>query len=315
MTDGVLVTGAGSGFGLAIALHLAQRGFQVYASVPEWEQREAVDAAAAERGVRLRVLRLDVTDRPSIESAVNAVLAEGSGLYGVVHSAGLGLRGFFEDLAETEIRRLFDVNVFGVMAVTRAVLPHMRTSRRGRIVIITSAGGRIASMTLSGYCAGKFALEGFGESLALEVAPLGVHVSLVEPGIVMTPHFTVRRGRARAATDPGSFYYPWFVQHEKIVDDILRAGRLTPLDVAEAAHRALADRRPKLRYVVGSRAKLLIALRRYLPGELFDRLYSRQLVRMVTRPARPAGGLSGLASDDVRSSEPDRRADGAHQNG
>jgi short-subunit dehydrogenase len=170
-------------------------------------------------------------------------------------------------------------------------------------------------MTLSGYCAGKFALEGFGESLALEVAPLGVHVSLLEPGLVMTPHFTVRRGRASAAIDPRSFYYPWFVQHEKIVDDILRAGRLTPLDVAKAAHRALTDSRPKLRYVVGARVKLLIALRRYLPGELFERLYSRRLVRMVTRPATPAEGLSDLSSYDDRPSESKRRADGAQQNG
>jgi hypothetical protein len=129
------------------------------------------------------------------------------------------------------------------------------------------------------------------------VAPLGVRVSLIEPGLVLTPHFIVHRGRARAAADPASVYYPWFVQHEKIVDDILRAGRLTPLDVAAAIHRALTDRRPRLRYVVGWRPRLLIALQRYLPGELFDRLYARQLTRMVTRPATPARELSGLGID------------------
>lgn len=315
MTDSVLVTGAGSGFGLAAALTLAGRGFRVYASVPDLEQRAAVQAAAAERGVTLEVLRLDVTDRSSIESAVNAVVAGCGGIYGLVHSAGLGLRGFFEDLSDAEIRRLFDVNVFGVMAVTRATLPHMRTARRGRIVIITSAGGRIASMTLSGYCAGKFALEGFGESLALEVAPLGLSVCLVEPGLVFTPHFTVHRGRARAATDPRSFYYQWFVQHEKVVDDILRAGRLTPQDVADAVGRALTDRRPRLRYVVGWRVKLLIALRRYLPGELFERIYSRQLTRMVTRPAARADGLSDLASPGSHGLESGRSADGTERHG
>src|SRR5512139_2987498 len=110
MTDSVLVTGAGSGFGLAAALTLARRGFRVYASVPDLEQRPLVQAAAAERGVTLPVLRLDVTDRASIESAVNAVVAECGSVYGLVHSAGLGLRGFFEDLSDAEIRRLFDVN-------------------------------------------------------------------------------------------------------------------------------------------------------------------------------------------------------------
>lgn len=295
MTSGgaVLITGAGSGFGLAIALHLAEHGFTVYASVPDMIQAPPVEAAAAERGVRLRVLRLDVTDGPSIGSTVETVLAEAGRIGGVVHSAGLGLRGFFEDLSEAEIRHLFNVNVFGVMAVTRAVLPHMRAARSGRVVIITSAGGRVASMTLSGYCAGKFALEGFGESLALEVAPLGIHVSMIEPGIVMTPHFTVHRGRARAAVDPASPYYAWFVQHEKIVDDILRAARTTPIDVARAVHRALAARRPRRRYVVGLGAKLLIGLRRYVPGEWVERIHARQLARMVTRPSVPARGLSG----------------------
>jgi NAD(P)-dependent dehydrogenase (short-subunit alcohol dehydrogenase family) len=315
MTDGgVLITGAGSGFGLAAALDLASRGFRVYASVPDRSQRDAVEAAAAAAGVGLTVLRLDVTDACSIRAAIDAVTADAGGIRAVVHSAGLGLRGFFEDLSEAEIRQLFEVNVFGVLAVTRAVLPHMRAARRGRIVIITSAGGRIASMTLSGYCAGKFALEGFGESLALEVAPLGIHVSLVEPGLVLTPHFTVHRGRARAATDPAGFYYRWFVRHEQIVDEVLRAGRLTPQDVAGAVRRALTDRRPRLRYVVGWRVKLLVALRRYLPGELFDRLYARQLTRMVTRGTTVAPGLNDL-EPDLRRARAARGPGGSRQHG
>lgn len=300
MTDSVLITGAGTGFGLATALQLAGRGLRVYASVPDLSQQEAVEAAARERGVSLEVLQLDVTDPQSIRSAVAAILSKSGGIYGVVNNAGLGLRGFFEDLSETEIRRLFGVNVFGVMAVTREVLPHMRAARRGRIVIISSAGGRIASMTLSAYCAGKFALEGFGESLALEVAPFGLSVCLIEPGIVMTPHFTVHRGRAAGAVDPHSPYYAWFLQHEKIVDDILRTQRITPTDVAAAVHRALTARRPRLRYAVGWRPRLLISLRRHLPGELFERVYFRQATRMVTRPRRPARDLNDLSLPGAR---------------
>ena len=90
-------------------------------------------------------------------------------------------------------------------------------------------------MTLSAYCAGKFAVEGFGESLALEVAPLGLSVSLIEPGLVLTPHFTVNRGRSQAARSPQSPYYDWFVQHEKMVDDILRQHRISGLDVAKVS--------------------------------------------------------------------------------
>lgn len=292
--DSVLVTGAGTGIGLATALHLAERGFRVYASVPNTNQREGVDKAASQHGLSVQVLPLDVTDRRSIQSAVDTIMAEAGGIYGLVHSAGLGLRGFFEDLAEEEVRRLFEVNVFGVMAVTRAALPFMREARRGRIVVITSAGGRIAEMTLSGYAASKFALEGFGESLVQEVMPLGLHVSLIEPGLVFTPHFTVNRGRAQAAMDPSGPYYAWFAEHEAMVDDVLLQRRITAEDVARSVGQALVAKRPKLRYVVGWRAKLLITARKYLPGESFELLQRWQMQRRVIRPKHPAGKLNDL---------------------
>lgn len=294
----VLITGAGSGFGLATALHLASRGWRVYASVPDLSHGPAVERVAAERGAAVRVLQLDVTDQGSIAAAVAQVVAESGRLDALVNSAGLGLRGFFEDLADDEIRRMFDVNVFGTMSVVRAVLPHMRAAGGGRVVLITSAGGRIASMTISAYCAGKFALEGFGESLAMELAPFGVRVALVEPGLVLTPHFTADRGRARGATRTESPYYAWFAQHEAMVDAILQQRRITPADVASAVGRALDDRRPRLRYVVGWRVRLLLALRRLLPGELFERIYFGQVVRRVTAPRLPAGGLEELPLPD-----------------
>lgn len=296
MRDGVLITGAGTGFGLATALRLAKRGFEVFATVPDPRQEVGVMSAAAEAGTRVQVLPLDVTDARSVEAAVTAVAERAGGLYAIVNNAGLGLRGFFEDLADDEIRGLFDVNVFGAMAVTRAALPHLRRARRGRIVFVSSAGGRLGAMSLSGYCAAKFAIEGLAESLSLEVAPLGISVSLVEPGIVMTPHFTVHRGRARAAVDPASPYYRWFVRHEAIVDGILRARRTTADDVGQAIERAITDRRPRLRYAVGQGARLMIALQRRLPGELFMRFYRAQVRRMVTRPRRSDERLSELTA-------------------
>jgi NAD(P)-dependent dehydrogenase (short-subunit alcohol dehydrogenase family) len=302
MVGNVIITGAGSGLGLAAALYLAERGFRVYATVPDLGQQPAVDLAAAENGVTLRVLQLDVTDQASVNAAVDGVARDG-GIYAVIHSAGLGLRGCFEDLAPAEIRRLFEVNVFGVMKVTRAVLPHMRAARRGRVLIITSAGGRLASMTLSAYCAAKFALEGFGESLAIEVAPFGIQVSLIAPGIVMTPHFTVRRGRASRAVDPHSPYYRRFLQHERLVDEILQTNRLTPADVAKVLYRALTAVRPRLRYVVGWRVALLSALKRRLPDELFMRAYFRQHERRVQRQPIPSEALSNLEVPGVSSTE------------
>jgi NAD(P)-dependent dehydrogenase (short-subunit alcohol dehydrogenase family) len=296
----VLITGAGTGLGLATALRLAAGGWRVFATVPDLAQEKDVAAASTAARVRVDVLPLDVTDRKSIERAVATVLDRAGAVHAVVNNAGLGLRGFFEDLADDEIRRLFDVNVFGAMAVTRAVLPHLRAARSGRCVFVSSAGGRVAAMTLSAYCAGKFALEGLAESLAQEVGPLGISVSLIEPGPVMTPHFTVNRGRARSATDPASPYYRWFVRHESFVDGVLRAKRITPEDVARAVERALTARRPRLRYVVGPGARLLIALRRRLPGELFARLYAAQALRLVTRPGAEPQELAARLDEPVR---------------
>ncbi len=287
----VIVTGAGSGLGLATATWLAARGCTVYGTVLTEDEASALTAEAGRRQVIVRPIRMDVTREADVATAVGAVIDVHGSIGAVVHFAGMGLRGFFEDLSLDEIRRVYDVNVFGVMALTQAVLPHMRRQRAGRIVITSSVAGRIGSMSISGYASTKFAIEGFAECLAQEVAPFGVSVSLLEPGLLATPHFTVNRNRARRAVDPGSPYYAWFCQHEKIVDDLLRANRFTPEDVARVVHRILASRRPRLRYMVGAKARMVVSLRRHLPGELFERAYFGLVRRLVTRPRHAAREL------------------------
>lgn len=286
MNKSVLITGAGTGIGLETALYLAEQGFLVYASVPDLSQQAAVDTAAAERGVSLQVLQLDVTDQQSVQAAVDTIIEESGGIYGLVNNAGIALRGYFEDLSEEEIRQLFEVNVFGTMAVTRAVLLHMRAARRGRIVIITSVGGRIGSLAVSAYCATKFAQEGFGESLAQEVVPFGIYVSLVEPAVTKTERWGPHRGFAEHAFDPESPYYAWFLESQRLTDRLVETSPTRPIDVARSVHRALTAERPRLRYVVGWRASLVLTLRRYLPGELFERLYFGEAVRRVTSGKR-----------------------------
>jgi len=185
------------------------------------------------------------------------------------------------------------VNVFGIMELTQAVLPHMRENGRGRIVITSSAAGRMGSMSISGYCSSKFAVEGFAECLAQEVRPFNIFVSLLEPGLIRTPHFGPNRNRARRAKDPASPYYRWFCQHEHIVDQILARSQFGASDVAKVVYRILSARRPRLRYMVGRQAKTIVSLRRYIPGEWFDRFYWPLLRRMVTSPRVPDRGLSG----------------------
>ncbi len=294
----VLVTGAGSGLGLETALLLASRGYRAYASVLTSAERDSARAEAARRNVDLAFLQMDVTKEQDVHEKVDALVAETGRIDAVAQFAGMGLRGFFEDLGLDEVRRVFDVNVFGMMAVTQAVLPHMRRARAGRIILTTSIGGRMGSMTISGYASSKFAGEGFGECLRQELYPLGIFVSLLEPGLIHTPHFTVNRNRARKAVLPDSPYYPWFCQHEHIVDGILESNKITSRDVAETVDRILRSRNPRLRYVVGRNAKRILGLRRHLPGELFERIYWAIVRKMVTQPKNPVVVLQGESQTD-----------------
>lgn len=280
--NSVLITGAATGLGLETALHLAENGFLVYATIPRLRDRETIEAAAERRSVSVRVQELDITDLQSIRDAVRTVVDESGGIFGLVNNAGIGLRGFFEDLSEEEIRQVFHVNVFGTMAVTKAVLPHMRRDGCGRIAIVTSVGGRIGSLGVSAYCATKFALEGFGESLAQEVAPFGIQVCMVEPAITKTERWTVNRGVAKEALNQASPYAEWFRETERLVDKLVESSPTKPVHVAKAIEKAFSARRTRLRYLVGPRAKLVVALRRYLPGELFERIYFGAVIRRVT---------------------------------
>jgi NAD(P)-dependent dehydrogenase (short-subunit alcohol dehydrogenase family) len=283
MGETILITGASTGLGREMALYLTERGFDVYATLRDGGDSGSLLDDPRSRNGKLRVLPLDVTNTASIHSAVESIVAEAGGIYGVINNAGIGLRGYFEDLDQNEIRRMFDANVFGVMEVTRAVLPHMRKAKRGRILLISSVGGRIGSLGVSTYCATKFALEGFGESLFMELAPLGIRVSLIEPGIIKTERWSSNRGLAARASDPRSPYHAWFMRSEQEADKLVRASTATPADVAVVVHQALTAEHPKLRYMIGRKAKMAVALRRWLPGDLFERIYFGIVMRRATR--------------------------------
>jgi NAD(P)-dependent dehydrogenase (short-subunit alcohol dehydrogenase family) len=259
VVNSVLITGASTGLGLETALYLAEHGFKVYATMLDLSRRAALDEEAARRGVQVQVLKLDIRDKDDVDAAVREVVERSGGIHALVNNAGIGVRGYFEDLSEKEIRSVFETNVFGTV------------------------GGRIGSLAVSAYCATKFAQEGFGESLAQEVAPFGIYVSLVEPAIIRTERWGANRGVAKRALDPKSPYCAWFHESERLVDRLVKTSPTKPVDVACAVHSALAARRPRLRYMVGRRASLVMILRRYLPGELFERLYFGEVVRRVTK--------------------------------
>jgi NAD(P)-dependent dehydrogenase (short-subunit alcohol dehydrogenase family) len=279
----VIVTGSGTGIGLATALELAATGFRVFASVRNPEQGAEMQAAASERGVEIEVLRLDLTDRASIAEAIATVVGTAGSVFGLVNNAGIGLRGCAEDCTEEEITKLFETNVLGTIAVTKAVIPHMREAGCGRIVTVSSVGGRVCGFGVSMYCASKFAQEGLGEGLAQELAPFGIQSVIVEPGMIKTTRWSRHRGTASHASDRGSPYYELFWASEAIADRLVERSPTRPEHVASTIREALTARQPRMRYVVGRGAAVVIALRRHMPQSTFERLYFGGHIRRLQR--------------------------------
>lgn len=280
--DTILITGSGTGLGLATALYLAEKGFNVYATVPDIEMQPGIEQAASSRGVQLRTLRLNLLETESIDQAVATIMSESGSIFGLVNNAGIGVGGCLEDFADQEIRDVFDVNVFGTMALTKRVLPHMRAARRGRVITISSVGGRIVLFGLSSYCASKFALEAFGEALALEVAPFGVQSVLIEPGIIKSTHPSPDLGIVARTVTPSEPYAAMILRSQALGEKHQGYVRTQPIDVAKVVHTALTADRPKLRYVVGRLGATAILMRRYLPERYFERIFYGRMMRQVT---------------------------------
>lgn len=272
----VLITGASSGIGRACVRHLDALGFTVLAGVRTESDADAVRTAAS---AATRPLLLDVTDAEAIVAAVNEVQASAQrGLAGLVNNAGVGGGGPAELVALDDWRSQLEVNFLGAVAVTQAMLPALRRAR-GRIVNITSIGGRLATPFLGPYNASKFALEAFTDALRQELRPFGVEVCAVEPGAVATRIWG--KGRARAddvvASMPAEgleLYRSGIEAVRKALADAERTA-IPPEQVAKAVAHALTSSRPRTRYVVGRDAKTRLMLSRLLPARAMDRVVAR----------------------------------------
>jgi NAD(P)-dependent dehydrogenase (short-subunit alcohol dehydrogenase family) len=269
-----LITGASTGIGRATALRLATAGWSVLAGVRDSDAAESLERAGP--GGRVRALTLDVTVPAQIAAAVEQ-LPE-SGLDGLVNNAGIGIGGPLEVVAEEDLRRQFDVNVFAQIAVTRAMLPALRRAG-GRIVFISSIGGRVALPFTAPYGASKHAIESFGDALRVELHSSGVQVALVEPGSVATPIWDKGRAEADRIRIPPELEAPYGkvpAAMDKVLVETARRG-VPPEQVAATIERALSTRRMRARYLVGRDARAMVALRRMLPDRVWDRFIRRQL--------------------------------------
>ncbi|MFO7545405.1 MAG: SDR family oxidoreductase [Trueperaceae bacterium] len=280
----VVVTGASTGIGKAIALTLAGYGYRVYAGVRRDDDGARLMAeaeAATASGARGEVvaLMLDVTDAEHVSAAVETVRSRDGGgrLAGLVNNAGIAVAGPMEFLPIADLRSQFEVNVLGQVAVTQAFLPLLRESG-GRLVFVGSVSGLVSSRLLGAYAASKFALEAIADAFRRELAPWNVRVSVVEPGRIATPIWekSVADGHERMAQLPPEAvaYYDDLMQ--SITDGAREAAQVgtKPEAVARAVHRALTARRPRTRYFVGTDAHIINVMRRVVSDPLLDRIIS-----------------------------------------
>lgn len=260
-----LVTGTSSGIGLDTAIELARSGFTVVATMRNLAKRGALDDTARAAGVELDVWPLDVTDAASIARTAEHVRERHQRLDVLVNNAGYGLAGALEDVSAEQLRAQLETNLVGVAETTKAFLPMMRAQRSGRIINVSSMGGRISFPLFGAYHASKFGLEGLTEAWHYELAPFGIHFSLVEPGAHRTEF---DKGSLVRATPEGSPYRDIVVALETRQT---RLAHLMPAasQVSRTIRRAATARRPRLRYHVGVDAKAVLGLRALLPNQLF----------------------------------------------
>jgi NAD(P)-dependent dehydrogenase (short-subunit alcohol dehydrogenase family) len=262
----ILITGARSGLGRAVAIEAARRGHTVYGGLRDvGTASDLIDAAG---DLDVRPLQLDVTSAIQRTAAVEQILAEHGHLDVLINNAGTGLGGFLEDVEEDELRALFDVNVIGAWGMTQAVLPSMRDRRQGLVVQISSVSGRLAFPGAGAYAMSKFALRGMTEAWRHEARLFGVRMMLVEPGAFRTDIWTRNLRLARRAKDPASAYAAW---SQSLEDFVTSRGARTgddPSVFADELMRRIESPRSSFRWVAGRDAKMRVWLADVLPDRV-----------------------------------------------
>lgn len=267
MLKPVLITGASSGIGEAAAVHLAQKGFRVYAGARRLGKMKALEGMGEGR---IKALELDVTREDSVVAALDEIAADGRALFGLVNNAGVSAVGPLEEVSLDDWRSEYETNVFGLVALTRAVLPQMREAGAGRIVNIGSLTGRIASPFMAAYASSKHAVEGLTDSLRRELFGSGIKVSLIRPGFINTPFgaqeqrdFAIYAEEGRPYARAVAAYKAWHAKGHP--------NGAPPSEVAEVIEKALTADHPHSRYTVPPRYLGALLMRNLLPSAIFDR--------------------------------------------
>jgi NAD(P)-dependent dehydrogenase (short-subunit alcohol dehydrogenase family) len=264
-----LVTGGSSGIGERAALRLQAAGFTTYAVA------RRVDRMAALEKAGVTTFAMDVTDDASITTGVERIVDEQGRLDVLVNNAGYGSYGAVEDVPIDEARRQFEVNVFGLARLVQLVTPHMRAQKSGRIINISSIGGKFYEPFGAWYHATKFAVEGFSDSLRMELRPFGIKVVLIEPGPIRTEWNEIARDSLLERSGGGA-YADWARKAHGVMERFDEPSRAsTPEEVADKIVKAATVSRPAARYPVGRGARMITTSRDLLPDRVFDEVVSR----------------------------------------
>ena len=252
---------------------LAERGWRVLATMRDVSRSERLKSAARDADVldRIEIHALDVTNTEQIAAVAESIEKRREPLHALVNNAGFAVAGFAEEVTDAELREQFETNFFGAAAVTRALIPQMRRQGFGHVVMVSSISGRTGFPGVSSYVASKFALEGWTETLRLEMASLGIRIAIVEPGSFRTDIWTRNAKLTAKMSDANSPNAARRVRWQSKIEKSAK-NRANPQEVADLIARILETPEPRLRYVVGKDARMTLLMRRVLPAGVFERL-------------------------------------------
>lgn len=271
----VLVTGASAGIGKATARILSQNGWIVYAAA---RRLEAMNDIADER---VKIVQLDITDEWQCGEVIHRIIRDEGQIDALVNNAGYGFYGPLEEVTDEEARHQFDVNIFGLMHLTRLVLPQMREQKAGNIINISSIGGRMATPMGGWYHATKFALEGLSDTLRAEVKPFGISVTVIQPGNVTSEWASVAAENLEKESSSSPYHKMIKAMSKSLIDGVnATKGILAaapPETIGQLIIKILESKHPKTRYAAPFHARLFLFLRWLLGDHTFDRIMENQI--------------------------------------
>lgn len=264
-----IITGCSSGIGYETSILLAKNGFKTYATMRNTDKGNKLKEIAEKENIDLQIIKLDVTDDHSIKNAINEIVQETSRIDVLVNNAGNNIAGAVEDLSIEEFKEQFETNFFGLIRVTKEVLPIMRKQRRGIIVNLSSIVGKMAIPLNSAYVSSKFAVEGFSESIRYELEDFGIKVILIEPGVIKSNFYENIKMSKNSLKDPTSPYQPITQKIFEAFLPMLQYAFPTKI-VADVILEAVTSDNPEIRYTVGDDAKSINEARKKRSDKEFE---------------------------------------------